>query len=76
MCFTLVKLKFLFLSVPEGDHEISYLWEFFEKGFVSIANRHASVMNKQVHGVDNCPLLNSDMKSDMKKCDYFVMKAR
>ena len=49
---------------------------FFHKAFTSIANRHAPVMHKRVRWVDNCPCLNSDIKRDMRECDYFLMKTR
>ena len=50
--------------------------EISSKRLLPLANRHAPVMHERVRWVDNCPCLNSDIKRDMRECDYFLMKAR
>lgn len=60
-------------SVLEGDNEntrVNYLWDFFQKAFISIANRHVPDLHKRVRGADSCPWSNSDIKRDMRERDF------
>ena len=64
--------------IPSGDINtcVNDLWHSVSSAFVSIANRHAPVIQKQVRGIDNCPWLSRDIKHDMRQQDYLVKKAR
>ena len=64
--------------IPSGDINtcVNDLWHSFSSAFVSIANRHAPVIQKLVRGIDNCPWLNRDIKYDIRQRDYLVKKAR
>ena len=44
--------------------------------FVSFADRHAPIIQRRVRGIDNCPWLNKEIKSVMRRRDYFYSTAR
>ena len=48
----------------------------FKSAFVSVADRHAPIIQRRVRGIDNCPWLNKEIKSVMPQRDYFHSKAR
>ena len=51
-------------------------WHDFKSAFVSVADRHAPIIQRCVRGIDNCPWVNKEMKSVMRQRDYFHSKAR
>ena len=51
-------------------------WTDFKRVFVTVADRHAPVIQKRVRGVDNCPWLNRSIKVNMRQRDYFLKKVR
>jgi hypothetical protein len=44
------------------------MWLNFKSAFISVADRHAPVINKQVRGID-CPWLNGEIKKVMYERD-------
>ena len=55
---------------------VDQLWHDFKSAFVSVADRHAPIIQRRVRGIDNCPWVNKEMKSVMRQRDYFHSKAR
>ena len=65
------------VSAPDGPPVgVNDLWTDFKRAFVTVADRHAPVIQKRVRGVDNCPWLNRSIKVNMRQRDYFLKKAR
>ena len=65
------------VSTPDGPPVgVNDLWTDFKRAFVTVADRHAPVIQKRVRGVDNCPWLNRSIKVNMRQRDYFLKKAR
>ena len=42
----------------------------FEQAFVSVADKHAPVIQKRVLGVNKCQWMNNAIKRDMQQRDY------
>ena len=57
-------------------NDVDQLWHDFKNAFVSVADRHAPIIQRRVRGIDNCPWLNKEIKSDLRQRDYFRLKAR
>ena len=57
---------------PSGDISscVNDLWNTFKSAFVSVANRHAPIIQKRVRGLDNCLWLNKDIKHDIRQRNY------
>ena len=55
---------------------VDQLWNAFKSSFVSVAVRHAPIIQRRVRGIDNCPWLNKEIKLVMRQRDYFHSKAR
>ena len=55
---------------------MNILWNTFRSTFVSVANRHAPIIQKRVRGIDNCPWLNKDIKRDIRRRNYMLKRAR
>ena len=51
-------------------------WDDFKSAFVSVADRHAPIIQRRVRWIDNGPWLNKEIKSVMRQQDYFHSKAR
>ena len=51
-------------------------WDDFKSAFVSVADRHAPIIQRRVRWIDNSPWLNKEIKSVMRQQDYFHSKAR
>ena len=63
--------------IPSGFvTNVDQLWHDFKSAFVSVADRHAPIIQRRVRGIDNCPWLNKEIKSVMRQRDYFHSKAR
>ena len=41
-----------------------------------VAERHAPLIQKRVHGFQNCPWVSSKIKQDIRQRDYYLKKAR
>ena len=57
-------------------NDVDQLWHDFKNAFVSVADRHAPIIQRRVRGIDNGPWLNKEFKSVMRQQDYFHSKAR
>ena len=55
---------------------VDQLWHDFKSVFVSVADRHAPIIQRRVRGIDNCPRLSKEIKSVIGQQDYFHSKAR
>ena len=65
------------IFIPSGFvTNVDQLWHDFKSAFVSVADRHAPIIQRRVRGIDNCPWLNKEIKSVMRQRDYFHSKAR
>ena len=63
--------------IPSGFvTNVDQLWHDFKSAFVSVADRHAPIIQRRVRGIDNCPWLNKEIKSVMRQRDYFHSKVR
>ena len=63
--------------IPNGFvTNVDQLWHDFKSAFVSVADRHAPIIQRRVRGTDNCPWLNKEIKSVMRKRNFFHSKAR
>ena len=51
------------------DQPVNDLWNTFTSAFVSVVENHAPVIQKRVRRNDNCPSLNSNIKSTIKQRD-------
>ena len=72
-----LKGKRLNTSIPSGFvTNVDQLWHDFKSAFVSVADRHAPIIQRRVRGIDNCPWLNKEIKSVMRQRDYFHSRAR
>ena len=55
---------------------VDQLWHDFKSAFVSVADRHAPIIQRRVRWIDNGSWLNKEIKSVMRQRDYFHFKAR
>jgi len=55
---------------------VDQLWHDFKSAFVSVADRHAPIIQRRVRGIDNCLWLNKEIKSVVRQRDYFHSRAR
>ena len=63
--------------IPSGFvTNVDQRWDDFKSAFVSVADRHAPIIQRRVRGIDNCLWLNKEIKSVMRQRDYFHSKAR
>ena len=65
------------VSTIDGQSEsVDALWDHFKTSFVSVADKHAPIIQKRVRGVDVCPWLNKSIKVIMRRRDFLLKKAR
>ena len=65
------------IFIPSGFvTNVDQLWHDFKSAFVSVADRHAPIIQRRVRGIDNCPWLNKEIKSVMRRRYYFHSRAR
>ena len=55
---------------------VDKLWLNFKSAFLTVADRHAPLIQKRVRGIDNCPRMTGQIKKNMRQRDYFLKKAR
>ena len=76
-CMDLKSVDWSFTSNPVGLSScVDDLWNLFKTTFVTVADRHAPVIQRRVRGMDNCPWLNNKIKLDMRQRDYLLKRAR
>ena len=76
-CKDLESVQWNFVVIPDRHvAAVDQLWNAFKSSFVSVADRHAPIIQRRVRGIDNCPWLNKDIKLVMRQRDYFHSKAR
>ena len=55
-------------------NNVDQLWHDFKNAFVSVADHHAPIIQRRVRGIDNCPWLNKEIKSDLRQRITFVLR--
>ena len=65
-------------SGTTNEHNVCVdeLWSNFKSSFLTVADRHAPLIQKRVRGLDNCPWMTGQIKRDIRQCEYFLRKAR
>ena len=58
-----------------NNKDVNELRQSFKDKFTNIAERHAPTTVKRVWGLNNCPLLNTSIKRQMRQRDYLQKKA-
>lgn len=74
-------LKNVDWNVPAGTSEehdicVDHLWAHFKFSFLTVADRHAPLIQKRVRGYDNCPWISSKIKQAIRQRDFYLRKAR
>ena len=60
----------------EPPTTINDVWSNLRSAFLTVADKHAPFIQKRVRGINKCPWMNKEIKSDIRQRDFCLRKAR